>query len=87
MAGRERESYVGSKGARMTGSHDHEMMCLMKQAGRETCVFTFPGGKPGSQNCKGFTPLTVEFWKSLCVLAVEIECLYQNATDDFQSCV
>lgn len=45
MAGREREAYVGSKGMRMTGSHDHEMMCLMKQAGRETCVFTFPGEK------------------------------------------
>lgn len=41
----------------------------------------------GFQNCRGFTILTVEFWKSLCVLAVEIECLFQNVTDNFQSCV
>lgn len=26
------------------GEDDHEMMCLMKQAGRETSIFTFPGG-------------------------------------------
>ena len=70
----------------MTGSYDHEMMCLVKQAGRPVSSL-FLEEQLGFQNCRGFTTLTVEFWKSLCVLAVEIECLYQNVTDNFQSCV